>query len=179
MSDKRKRALAELCYPFMKEQGGICDFEMLTDELCSGLGMVLARLSELPGDAGEIRGDLDKLQLLIYHLNGSVRGRCGIFEEDLEWLHQRYAYYQELTRDCVGGFVLPRGETLGCTLHLCRCQGKKVVRQLHRLLHDEVQVAPILLRFSHLVTNFLFVLTLRVNMLQGFKEVPFISISYG
>jgi hypothetical protein len=37
-----------------------------------------------------VLADLATLQRLIYNLNGSVRGRLGIFEEDLDWLKGRY-----------------------------------------------------------------------------------------
>ncbi|MDP6185701.1 MAG: hypothetical protein QF863_00610 [Pseudomonadales bacterium] len=88
----KNKKLDELCYPFIHEQGYLCDFEVVTDELCSQVGMCLALLD---GDHADLAADLALLQPLCWHVNGSIRGRLAIVEEDMDWLHQRYGHYRK------------------------------------------------------------------------------------
>ncbi|MBP6361694.1 MAG: ATP--cob(I)alamin adenosyltransferase, partial [Aeromonas sp.] len=105
---KKPRDKRELCYPFIFETQFQCDYEIATDELCCQVGAVLAHLPA-EEETREMVADLGALQRLIYNLNGSVRGKLGIFEEDLAWLKTRYDHYNEASRGRVTGFVLPRG----------------------------------------------------------------------
>ena len=122
--------------------------------------------------------DLAALQRLIYNLNGSVRGKLGIFDTDLEWLKTRYDHYNEASRGSVTGFVLPQGPQPIPTLHLCRCGSKKVVRLLVRLEESGVVFDPILYRFANLLANFFFVLTVYLKQRWQVPEVPYVSINY-
>lgn len=177
MNPKKPRDKRELCYPFIFETQFQCDYEIATDELCCQVGAVLAAL---PGEAEtrEMAADLATLQRLIYNLNGSVRGRLGIFEEDLEWLKGRYDHYNAASRGRVTGFVLPQGPQPIPTLHLCRCGSKKVVRLLVRLEESGARFDPILYRFANLLANFFFVLTVFLKLHWDVPEVPYISINY-
>ncbi len=129
-------------------------------------------------DTRPVMADLAILQRLIYNLNGSVRGRLGIFEEDLDWLKGRYDHYNEASRGRVTGFVLPQGPQPIPTLHLCRCGSKKVVRLLVRLEESGVRFDPILYRFANLLANFFFVLTVYLKQAWDVTEVPYVSINY-
>jgi len=133
MNPKKPRDKRELCYPFIFETSFKCDFEIATDELCCQVGAVLSHLAP-DADTEPMLVDLAALQRLIYNLNGSVRGKLGIFDADLEWLKARYDHYNEASRGSVTGFVLPQGPQPIPTLHLCRCGSKKVVRLLGQLL---------------------------------------------
>lgn len=175
MNPKRPSDKRELCYPFIFETRYQCDYEIATDELCCQVGAVMA---QLPPGFDEVNDDLDQLQRLIYNLNGSVRGKLGIFDDDLNWLKTRYDHYNDLTRGRVTGFVLPRGPMPVPTLHLCRCGAKKVVRLLVRLEECGVRFDPILYRFANLLANFFFVLTVRLKAGMGVAEVEYISINY-
>jgi len=44
MSIANSRDLDELCYPFIHETSWLCDYELLTDELCAQIGAVLSAL---------------------------------------------------------------------------------------------------------------------------------------
>lgn len=167
--------LREWCYPFIYETRLTCDYEILTDELCCHIGVVL---SMLPEEFADIRADLEQLQPLIYNLNGSVRGKHGIFEEDIEWLKARYTYYQQASEGRVTGFVLPRGPAPVPQLHLCRCTGKKIVRMLVRLEQEGRKFDETLPRFANVLANFFFVLAVAIKHRQGVTEVPYISINY-
>ncbi len=59
--------IRELCYPFIYEDSPLCDYEIITDELCATLGGVI---SELEGDErfADIYDFLDKLQPRIFHM---------------------------------------------------------------------------------------------------------------
>ncbi len=166
----------ELCYPFIYETSYLCDFEVATDELCGHIGAILTLL---PQQFSDVYADLDILQLLAFHLNGSIRGRLAVTEDDLAWLLQRYHHYQALTRGCANGFVLPRGVQPVPQLHQARSTAKKAIRLMVRIDHEGIEVPDILHRLCNLLCNFFFVLTLYLNQQSGFKEVPFVSKSYG
>lgn len=97
MNPKKPRDKRELCYPFIFETALTCDFEIATDELCCQVGAVLSYLVP-DGNTKPMLADLAALQRLIYNLNGSVRGKLGIFDADLEWLKARYDHYNEASR---------------------------------------------------------------------------------
>jgi cob(I)alamin adenosyltransferase len=175
MTISRSRDLRELCYPYIFESQLLCDYEILTDELCCQIGAVLPYLSE---EESMVREDLLKLQPLIYHLNGSIRGNNGIFEEDLAWVKARYDYYLQESGERVKGFVLPQGPLPVPQLHLCRCNGKKIVRMLVRLDEAGVVFPPELPRFANLLANFFFVLTVYLKARRDVPEVPYVSINY-
>ena len=170
------KALDEICYPFIHDTGFLCDFEVVSDELCSHVGLILAHMS---GEHSDIVADLDRLQPLCWHVNGSVRGRLAIEPGDLAWLHQRYDHYKAIIDSEREGFVLPRGPIPVPQLHLARSAAKKVIRAMVRLEEDGVDVPDILKRFCNLMCNFFFVLAGVVNKRAGVVEIPFVSMSYG
>lgn len=163
----------ELAYPFIFEDSPLCDFEILTDELCTYIGLVISQL-----DHGEMQQSLIWLQPRIFHLNGSVRGKCGIFESDISKLKADYHYFRDQVTDSNKRFVLPRGVGAVVQLHQCRSLAKKVVRQLVRVDASAKKVPPILPRFSNLLVNYLFALTRVLNQQAGIEEPEYISINY-
>ncbi len=170
------RKLHELCYPYIHDHGYLCDFEVVTDELCSQVGMILALLG---GNYPDLQHDLERLQPLCWHVNGSVRGRLAILEKDLEWLHERYTHYRAEIEGQRTGFVLPRGSVLAMQLHLSRSSAKKAIRVMIRLEEEGVHVPEILRRFCNLMCNLFFVLAGVVNLREGTEEPAFVSKSYG
>lgn len=170
------RDLDELCYPFIDEPGWLCDYEVLTDELCAQLG---AALAALPAGAADLRADLERLQPLVWHANGSVRGRLALSEADLDWLKTRLRYYRAQLDPPPTGFVLPRGEAPVAQLQAARSGCKKALRALLRVEQEGRPVAAILPRFLNLLCNVCFTLTLVINQRRGVAETPFVSRSYG
>ena len=126
----KNKDLDELCYPFIHEQGYLCDFEVITDELCTQVGMCLALLYNSHPDLAAV---IDRVQLLRWHANVSIRGRLAIVEDDMDWLHDRYDHYREEIDGIRQGFVLPRGSVLAMQFHLARSSAKKAIRALVRL----------------------------------------------
>ncbi|MGB1320952.1 MAG: ATP:cob(I)alamin adenosyltransferase [Vibrio gallaecicus] len=164
----------EFCYPFIYEDSPICDFEILSDELCCRVGLVLTM------SLGEkVRDVLERLQPNIYHLNGSVRGKLAITESDLAELKADYHSIRDQLEGGFKGFVLPGGHEVSSELHLARCQAKKVVRALVMIEHSgKKSPAPILFKYSNLIANTLYALASLTNHLHQVEEVEFVSKSY-
>lgn len=167
----------ECAYPFLDQADSRCDWEIWTDRLCSELALAHALLEP----AMVSRADLIRwLQDLVYHLNGSVRGRCAVSETELEQLRQ---YYQELVALNIlpagQPFVLPTGLPAAAQVHVARCSAKQAVRSLHRIEAEGRHIPPLVLRCAGLAANVLSLLALELNRLGGHTEIPFTSRSYG
>lgn len=161
----------ELCYPFLYEESKKVEFEILTDKLSSQLGLC-ASYAE-----GDFKDELLYICELVYHLNGSVRGKQAIDELHVSYLKQRYAYYEELTKDGTR-FVVPQGSTLACNLHVARSMGKEVVRKLFQVKSEGITIEDTLFDFANMVSNYCFMAALYANKLAQVKEKEFISRSY-
>lgn len=173
---KSGRNLDELCYPFIYETSYLCDFEVSTDELCGHIGAVL---SLLPPEFADIANDLEQLQPLAFHINGSLRGRLAVEEADIAWLQTRLNHYRAEVADRLHGFVLPRGQQPVPHLHLARSAAKKAVRLMVRVEQEGREIPMVLPRLCNMLCNFFFVLTLVINQRRGDVETSFISKSYG
>lgn len=166
----------ELCYPFIYETSTLCDFEVITDELCGHIGAVY---SLMPDEMADIAADLDRLQPLAFHVNGSIRGRLAVEESDISWLKERLRHYRQELREPADRFVLPRGRIPVPQLHLARSAAKKAVRAMVRVEQEGREVPMILPRLCNLMCNFFFTLTLVINQRRGEAETTFHSKSYG
>ena len=161
-------------YPFMREKSCLVDYEIRTDSLTTRIGAVFPLLTE---KEQVIIDDLRTIQPLCYHVNGSVRGKLALTEEDLKWLSERYDFYVEQTGEKVRQFVLPQGNNAACALHIARSEAKKSYRALHKV-SEEREVPDILFDFLGLLANVCFVMAVYVNQINGIQETPFVSKSY-
>ena len=174
---QRSENLDEVCYPFIHEHGPLCDFEVITDELCGNIG---AAISLMPKEFADLHADLQILQPLAFHLNGSLRGRLAITEADINWACDRLAVYREETQGRTdGGFVLPRGEMPVPFLNLARSGAKKAIRQMVRIEEAGGEIPEVLPRFCNALCNLFFAMILVINQRRDLDEVPFTSKSYG
>lgn len=162
-----------LCYPYMRESGSMVDFEIRTDSLTSRIGLAASLTKDVPA----VYNDLCYLLDMGYNLNGSVRGRIGITEQDIERLSDMYDFYLNEVKEVIETFVLPQGTTAACVLHTCRSEAKKSVRALHKV-SEERKVPKILFDYTHLLANVLFVMAVYVNKQHKVEEIPHISICY-
>ncbi|WP_263322368.1 cobalamin adenosyltransferase [Endozoicomonas sp. Mp262] len=178
MSLKYSGDIRELCYPFIYEDSALCDYEIITDELCATLGGVITELEANPIFA-DIFTFLDKLQPKIFHLNGSIRGRQAIFEEQLEWLAGYFDHYQSELAGQLNSFILPRGGRPVQLLHCCRSLAKKTVRALVKIDAEGIAVPDVLHRFANMLSNLFFRLTVVINRRLGIIEPEYKSLSYG
>jgi len=162
---KHSKNKDEICYPFIFESSYLADFEVTTDELCGHVGAILATA---PDGIEDIHADLEQLQPLVFHINGSIRGRLAVQESDIEWLHARYVHYQQEVAGRIGGFVLPRGSAPIPQLHLARSATKKALRAMVRVELEGKEIPAVLPRICNLMCNFFFVLTMVINQRRGF-----------
>lgn len=160
------------CYPFMREKISLVDYEIRTDSLTTRIGSALAIVeNEI------VKADLHFILPLAYHMNGSVRGKLAITEEDLSWLSARYDFYVSHVKESIQHFVLPCGGEEAVRLHICRSEAKKSYRALHKV-SEEREVPEILFDFIGLLANVFFVMAVYCNQVSGIEEIPFISKSY-
>lgn len=174
MALKLSKNRDEICYPFIQDESVLCDFEVVTDELCGHIGEII---DLTPFD--DLRADLEQLQPRAFHVNGSIRGRLAVEEADLAWLQGRLSHYQKEVSERLAGFVLPRGSVPVPQLHHARSCAKKAIRAMVRVDQEGIEVPLILPRLCNMMVNFFFVLTLVINQRRGIQEVPFVSKSYG
>jgi ATP:cob(I)alamin adenosyltransferase len=173
---QRSKEMDEVCYPFIHEVSPLCDFEVITDELCGNLGAAISMTSTQLAD---IRADLETLQPLAFHLNGSIRGRLAIIESDLDWAKSKLDDYRNAGANQLDGFVLPRGEMPVPFLNLSRSGAKKAIRQMVRLEEAGIEVPVVLPRFCNVLCNLLFAMIVVINQRHGLAETSFTSKSYG
>ena len=166
----------EICYPFIYEKSLKCDYEIHTDLMCRQLGAIISRM---PSDLPKLTEELKKIQPMIYHLNGSIRGKCALSEDDHSWLLERYASHRDSVSGCLSGFVLPRGSEPVPQLNAASSAAKVAIRLMVRLYDEEGVVIPqVLHRFCNVLCNYYFSLTLVLNHHRGEPEIPFKSESY-
>lgn len=176
MKLKISRNIDEVCYPYIYELSLKCDYEVLTDHMCRQVGSILAAL---PDSFADIRHELETLQPMIYHLNGSIRGKCALSEDDLTWLRDRYVHHKEGVGDVLKTFVLPRGDAPIPQLNDASSEAKKAIRLMVRLhAEEEIEVPDVLHRFCNVLCNYYFILTIAINKARGVEEIPFYSESY-
>ena len=105
-------------YSFLKETSRQCDYEVASDELASLIAQAVHSVKHQP--------ELLKLCELVYHANGSIRGRLAIRDEDFEWLDQLYVRLMQ-ENGPLRQFVLPAGCEGACALHVLRSRCKAVL----------------------------------------------------
>lgn len=152
-----KSNIDELCYPFIYEDSLLCDYEILTDDLTRMLGWAINDLNILKldypndNDLQSLETELIWLLPLCYHLNGSIRGKLAITEEDHMQLLKNYRRINSITKKSISGFVLPCGVSPIGILNKCSSTSKKVIRLMVRIHNEEHKEVPdILPKFTNL-----------------------------
>lgn len=163
-------------YPFLADVPNDlrCDFEILTDEVCSLNGLLAAKIKTRGWN--ELYNTLTKLGELIYHANPSLRTFCSITEEEVNWLKSQLDILRSKTN--TSGFVLPHGSELASYSHILRTKGKELVRMLYRHYYQGNEISPLLLDFCNLLSGYYFILALYLNNQDGVEEIPFTSRNY-
>ena len=162
-------------YPFLSDESEDlrCDFELLTDGMASLTGLLRAQVED-----PALREELLWVDQLIYHMNPTLRTFFSVTEGELDLLK---AAVRRLEDQCAGRcalFVLPQGCEAACTAHVLRVESKKLVRLLYRHARQGHEVPPALLDGANLLSGYFFHLALRLNMLAGAEELPFVSRNY-
>lgn len=160
-----------IAYPFLNETGRLVDHEVLTDTLSSTLGMICSL--ETP-----LKEETWWLMEIVLHLNGSIRGRLAITEEDLNKGLALLHALKEKNKGRFNRFVYPTGHVISSWYHMARCQAKQVVRNLYLLEQEGVVIPKLVIDFANLIANLLFAFSVEVNAIFEVEEVEFISKSY-
>lgn len=164
MSDARACA-----YSYLYETSSLCDYEIATDQLASQIGLAIHDVKH---------SNLDFLVELVYHANGSMRGKCAVTEEDLNKCNALYDEYLKKVGECKM-FVLPKGCRGACVLHCLRSETKTIIRLLAKIDREPGRVKiQILHDFFNLLSNIFFLMALYENKQENVKESEFISKSY-
>jgi ATP:cob(I)alamin adenosyltransferase len=160
-----------------------CDFEILSDEISSMIGLLRSLVEDAP-----LRDDLSKINELMYHIDPALRTKIAVSQEELDWLYQKTTDLQEAVKESVsrlgqsGGkipkFVLPQGCTAAAYSHVIRNKCKALVRLLSRYKQQGNKVEDILFDFTNLYSGYFFSLALKLNRDQGVEEVEFKSRVY-
>jgi cob(I)alamin adenosyltransferase len=161
-----------------------CDFEILTDEISSMIGLLRSLLDETDKTADpELENDLCKINELMYHINPSLRTKTMVNAGELEWLHQKTCVLQKvvevgLPRGDGVTFVIPQGCTQAAYSHVIRNKCKALVRLLSRHQQQGNTADEILFDFVNLYSGYFYFLALWFNINHGVEERSFISRVY-
>jgi ATP:cob(I)alamin adenosyltransferase len=172
------------CYLYEDTTDLKCDFEILTDEISSMIGLLRSLLDDADKTINpELAEDLCKINELMYHINPSLRTEVMVTEEELEWLFQQTQSLQKAVEGVtpVGSgltFVLPQGCTQAAYSHVIRNRCKALVRLLSRYKQQGNEVEEILFDFCNLYSGYFYFLSLWFNKNHGEKEHPFVSRAY-
>lgn len=160
----------------MREKISLVDFEIRTDSLTTRIGAVLPTLLD-DETAQVVLDDLRIIHPMAYDVNGSVRGKLAVTEEDLSWLSARYDFYVSHVEGTIQQFLLPQGVESAARLHICRSEAKKSYRALHKVSLER-EVPEILFDYLGLLANVFFVMAVYMNKQHDHAEIPFESKSY-
>lgn len=160
-------------YPFLSDADGDlrCDFELATDELASGAGLLRSQVAD-----EALAEELLWICELIYHINPTLRTFFSVTEEEIARLAAAVDRLQ--AENNVHGFVLPCGCQSACTAHLLRVNAKCLVRLLYRYLQRGGEVPDGLLDLANLLSGYFFLLALKCNALNGVEERVYHSRNY-
>jgi cob(I)alamin adenosyltransferase len=172
-----------LAYSFLYDDAADlkCDFELLSDEIASMIGLLRSLLDEK--DGAELAEDLCKINELMYHINPSLRTKTAVTEEELAWLHEKTMKLQDAVQEGLpkgGGFTffIPQGCAQAAYSHVIRCKCKILVRLLSRYRQQGNHVEEILFDFTNLYAGYFFSLALWLNKIHGVEERQFTSRVY-
>lgn len=162
-------------YPFLCDPSDDlrCDFELLTDEMASRVGLLRAQVADR-----DLRDELLWLCELIYHVNPTLRTRFTVTGEEIRRLLSATERLREASGDRCACFVLTQGCEEACTAHLLRVQGKQLVRLIYRWIEAGHEVPDGLIDVANLLSGYFFHLALHLNELAGVDEVPYESRNY-
>jgi len=150
-----------------------CDFEVLTDEISSMTGLLRAFVEDK-----HLQDDLLFIAEMVYHINPSLRTKVTVTPDELSRLIDMAKKLETQAGDTHKQFLLPVGNKAASLAHVLRARSKMVVRMLYRHNYGGNAVDDILYDFTNLLSNYFFLLAIRLNELDGTAEVPFVSRNY-
>ena len=162
-------------YPFLCDDSDDlrCDFELLTDEISSQIGLLRAKLTD-----ESLCEELLWLCELVYHMNPTLRTHLTVTEEETERLAEAVERLQKECGERCKRFVLTQGCETACISHILRVQGKNLVRLLYRHCYQGNEVPTMLIDLANLLSGYFFYLALKLNEIENVDEIPYISRNY-
>ena len=161
-----------------------CDFEILSDEISSMIGLLRSLVS-----GEDLREDLSRLNELMYHINPSPRMGTGVSGDEFIWLQEKAEELRRTTLESLSGFsssrggipkfVLPQGCTAASYSHVIRNRCKALVRLLSRHKQQGHKTDDLLFDFINLFSGYFYFLALKLNKDAGVEEREFKSRAYG
>lgn len=170
---KHRGSIDTLVYPFIYESSFLCDYEVLTDELCARLCGLIDEVTD-----SRFKQLLAELQEEVYHANGSIRGKLALLPEHVEQRIADYSALKQLISPKLDGFTLPRGAAPVAELNLAKSNCKKIIRILVRVQEEGVDVPQHIADYFNVLGNIFFTLSVLIIQARGETLVPFISKSY-
>jgi cob(I)alamin adenosyltransferase len=175
-----------LAYTFLYEDAADlkCDFEILTDEISSMIGLLRSLLDETDKTAEPgLEEDLCKINELMYHINPSLRTKTTVSAEELEWLYRKTQALQMAVKETLPKsdepvFVIPQGCTQAAYSHVIRNKCKALVRLLSRYQQQGNTADEILFDFINLYSGYFYLLSLWFNKNHKVEEHLFRSRVY-
>ena len=175
-----------LAYTFLYDDAADlkCDFEILTDEISSMIGLLRSLLDTQDRTADpDMDEDLSRINELMYHINPSLRTKVTVTMEELGWLYLKTQRLQKAVEEGLPkskgpAFFIPQGCTQAALSHMIRSKCKALVRLLSRHSQQENPVDEILFDFANLYSGYFFSLALWFNKTHGVEERPFTSRNY-
>ncbi|MBB6459457.1 hypothetical protein [Flammeovirga kamogawensis] len=164
-----------MCYPYLKETSFKCDFEIETDSLASHIGYAYSKASKYP----EMIKELTWLCEMAYHVNGSIRGKLAVTDNDITKAIAIHDKYQELVREETKMFSLPIGCELAGILNLCRSKSKNSTRWAYKIQKfEDVKVDKLVTDLLNTFADIFFVMSVYANKMEDIPTIEFVSKSY-
>lgn len=164
-----------MCYPYLRETSFKCDFEIETDSLASHIGYAYSKAGNYP----EMKKELTWLCEMAYHVNGSIRGKLAVTDEDITKAIGIHDKYQEMVREETKMFSLPLGTELSGILNLCRSKSKNSTRWAYKVAKfEDVKVDKLVADLLNTMADIFFVMSVYVNKMENQETIEFVSKSY-
>ena len=175
-----------LAYSFLYDDASDlrCDFELLSDEIASMIGLVRSLLGEAERAAKpDLADELLTVNELMYHINPSLRTKVMVTEDELAWLLEKTDRLNAGAREGLPlgdrfTFVVPQGGTAAAVSHLIRCRCKMLVRLLSRYRQQGHRVEDLLFDFTNVYSGYFYSLAIWLNKVNSTPEIPFKSRVY-
>lgn len=141
------------------------------DELNSHLGLLLSYLTE-ETDLALVTRIQNTLFVVCSELATDVdckkQPQSTVTEELIEELEKAIDEIN-VTLPPWRGFILPGGERGAGVAHVCRCVCRRLERRVHALA-EEAPVSPLVMAYINRLSDYLFVLARKINLLAGTEE---------
>ncbi|WP_052663443.1 ATP:cob(I)alamin adenosyltransferase [[Mycoplasma] testudinis] len=162
-------------YPFLYEDQKIVDYEIITDEIASFIGLLRSYVEN-----SKLKRDLEWLCTLTWNLNGSVRGKCCINKATVTALNKKLKNYKSKLTCNFKNFILPVGSTSACVSEIIRNKFKHAVRTLFYVQKNNPGSKVNILIFDclNILSNLFYLIGLYIRQLNKEEPKIFKSQSY-